>query len=359
MNTLHSLAASFIEQLNAVRRVSKHSANTQTTNGGLAHTAQSHQHLLPPLPLSPTLVETVAPSKGQTSKFCPKGRTRSPWLLVVAVVSLTGTMGHRFYNQPKLDVGTKAPQTIKAPASASIPDRKTTEEQRKEARTGAVPVLAIDPSADRHIYQEIQKFLARGNELRQLAGPFPFVSIEVLSTAVQSYLRQCQEWEWRAVLAELDDEKIGNTKSSPEQFPAAKQIVNKSVEQAVAELEAYRLVVSQEDFNRLTENISQARKGYFNALEELSKQSVSAPLDEFTTVDTWYYAPSEISSVFPAFRVVHTEAIGFWLPPSYLDPLMQRFPAVLSLLNQLEQLCRGRLFAQAADHYLIVMEKEV
>lgn len=275
MNTLHSLAASFIEQLNAVRRVSKHSANTQTTNGGLAHTAQSHQHLLSPLPLSPGLVETVAPSKGQTSKFCPKGRTRSPWLLVVAVVSLTGTMGHRFYNQPKLDVGTKAPQTIKAPASASIPDRKTTEEQRKEARTGAVPVLAIDPVADRHIYQEIQKFLTRGNELRQIAGPFPFVSIEVLSTTVQSYLRQCQEWEWRAVLAELDDDKIGNTKSTPEEFPASNQIVNKSVEQAVAELEAYRSVVSREDFNRLTENISQARKGYFNALEELSRQSVS------------------------------------------------------------------------------------
>jgi hypothetical protein len=37
---------------------------------------------------------------------------------------------------------------------------------------------------------------------------------------------------------------------------------------------------------------------------------------------------------------------------------MQRFPAVLPLLDQLEQLCRGRLFAQAADHYLLVMEKE-
>ncbi len=101
-------------------------------------------------------------------------------------------------------------------------------------------------------------------------------------------------------------------------------------------------------------------KGQFSkAFRRFSKQSVSASLDEFTTVDTWYYAPSEISRIFPAFRVVHTEAIGFWLPPSYLDPLMQRFPAVLSLLDQLEQLCRGRLFAQAADHYLIVMEKEV
>ena len=273
MNTLHSLAAGFIEQLNAVRRVSKNSDNTQT-NSGLANTAQSRQHLRFPFSHS-DLPENVAPSGGQTSKSGLKGRARSPWLLVVAVVSLTGTMGHRFYNQPKLDVGTKAPQTIKAPASASIADRKTTEEQRKEARTGAVPVLALDPIADRHIYQELQKFLARGNELRQIAGPFPFVGTEMLSTTVQSYLRQCQEWEWRAVLAELDDETNPNTGASTDQFTAAKQIANKSIEQAVAELEAYRLVVLKEDFNKLTENISQARKGYFNALEELSRQSVS------------------------------------------------------------------------------------
>jgi hypothetical protein len=100
-------------------------------------------------------------------------------------------------------------------------------------------------------------------------------------------------------------------------------------------------------------------KGQFSkAFRRFSKQSISAPLDELITVETWYYSPREISNVFPQFRIAHTEAIGFWLPPSYLDPLMQRFPAVLPLLDQLEQLCRGRLFAQAADHYLLVMEKE-
>ncbi len=67
------------------------------------------------------------------------------WML--AILSLTGVIGNRFfYNQPKLDVGTAAPQTIRAPYSAIVEDTKTTEEKRKAARTGTNFLLRFDNS---------------------------------------------------------------------------------------------------------------------------------------------------------------------------------------------------------------------
>ena len=100
-------------------------------------------------------------------------------------------------------------------------------------------------------------------------------------------------------------------------------------------------------------------KGRFKAaFRRWSAQPIAAPLDAHTTVDTWYYSPTEMRGIFTHFKVVRTEAIGFWLPPSYLDPLMQRFPSLLPLLNRAEQYCRGSAFAFASDHYWIVLERK-
>ena len=76
----------------------------------------------------------------------PRKRTpsASPLILVVAVMSITTLMGQRFYDQPALDVGRVSPSTIVAPESVSVEDSHSTEEKRKAARTGAVPVLRMD-----------------------------------------------------------------------------------------------------------------------------------------------------------------------------------------------------------------------
>ncbi|MEY2976599.1 MAG: hypothetical protein RLZZ435_736, partial [Cyanobacteriota bacterium] len=83
----------------------------------------------------------------------PQKRTpsASPLILVVAVTSVTALMGQRFYDQPALDVGRIAPETIVAPDTVSIEDLQSTEEQRKAARTGAVPVLKMDTSINQQI----------------------------------------------------------------------------------------------------------------------------------------------------------------------------------------------------------------
>ena len=127
---------------------------------------------------------------GMGSSKVAKSRSPSPLFLVVAVTSLTGMLGQRFYNQPALDVGRMATLTIVAPRDASVEDEKSTEEKRKAARTGAVPVLQVDAAINQQIYQDLQRVLDQGNEVRKILGNFPVVPISQLTSNTQFYLRE-------------------------------------------------------------------------------------------------------------------------------------------------------------------------
>ncbi|HAT15176.1 MAG TPA: hypothetical protein DCS91_17780, partial [Microcoleaceae bacterium UBA11344] len=225
-------------------------------------------------------LDSFTPSQSKTSKSF-KNPARSPLLLLIAVVSLSSTLGHRFYNQPKLDVGTLSPQTIKAPRTASIADYKTTEEQRTNARIGAVAILRLDPAVDRQIYQELQLFLQQGNEMRSAAGSFPLVSTSILSTAVQLYLRGCAEWEWRSIWAQVGDDGATSGRLSWEspgtraQTAIGQGMALSLRSDAVAQLQAYSRSVTASEFKSLTDSIDLARRRYLHTLDAMAKQSVS------------------------------------------------------------------------------------
>lgn len=97
-------------------------------------------------------------------------------------------------------------------------------------------------------------------------------------------------------------------------------------------------------------------KGRFRtAFRRLQRGPVPARLDVRTIVDTWYYSPRELTASFakagfstPAF----VRAVGFWLPPSYLNPFFEKRSRMLRGLNWLEKKCRGRFWALGADHFL-------
>ncbi|WP_293349560.1 HDIG domain-containing metalloprotein [Microcoleus sp. CAWBG51] len=274
MNTLSSLMRQ-IEQLGATRSLRQHIAQVQN---GDSKTADR-----PGGPLLSRFLrqkwpgpETFIRLTSKTSKSSLKNQARSPMLALVAVVSLSSTLGHRFYNQPKLDVGTKAPQTIKAPASVSIPDRKTTEEHRSSARIGAVPILMLDRAVDRQIERELQQFWQQGSQLRRAVGPFPFATPSALSNAAQVYLRGCPEWEWRSILAQAGDNSANFERLNLNSPAIAAPTDNKSQQDAIAQLQAYSRSVRAADFQSLTDSISEARRRYANAVEALEKPSVSA-----------------------------------------------------------------------------------
>ena len=264
-----------IEQLGAARSLRQHIAKVQNV-GSKADTDRAGGPLLSRLSRQKWVLPETFTTRftSKTSKSSLKNQARSPMLALVAVVSLSSTLGHRFYNQPKLDVGTKAPQTIKAPASASIPDYKTTEEQRKAARIGAVAILMLDSAVDRQIYRELQQFLQQGSELREAVGPFPFASPSVLSNAAQVYLRGCPEWEWRSIVAQAGDKSATSERLSLDSPAiAVQQITSLSKMLSLnCKLTADRSRAA--DFQSLTDSISSARRRYLNAVEALGKPSV-------------------------------------------------------------------------------------
>ncbi|BAB74483.1 HD family phosphohydrolase [Anabaena sp. FACHB-709] len=246
---------------------------------------------------------------------------RSSVVLAIAVVSLTGIIGHKLYNQPKLKIGTVAPQTIKAPHTASIENKKRTEVERKAASKSSTPVLMVDAKITAQIDQNLEKMLEQGNEIRISAGSFPFYDTSVLSLSSQHYLRSCSDAEWQMMLMALENtgqKRLGlflekprtrlhkqensqnfpNTKTQtslvfppptvslsqespvlgisidagqPEESISSPKTQNPEVStntqfvQALAELATFRMTTANQNLPRLINQITQAREAYAQA----------------------------------------------------------------------------------------------
>ncbi|XGV94952.1 MAG: HD family phosphohydrolase [Leptolyngbya sp. BL-A-14] len=203
-------------------------------------------------------------------KAAPGSTSRSYLFVTIVVVSLSSAIGHRFYNAPKLDVGKAAPQTIFAPATATVEDTKATEEKRKVARKEATSVLMLDQAVNQQIEQAIQQQLNQGNELRQLAGAFPFAKTAILSLPVQTYVRKAstQDWNELATVATRLPTRLDAT--TMKQKTAG---LDANQQRAFAELRSYRRTVDPTDYNALIDAIVQARSQYASALKELTPEA--------------------------------------------------------------------------------------
>ena len=199
-------------------------------------------------------------------------------VFVTAVVSLTAVMGQRFYNYPQLDVDTIAPQTIKAPYAARIEDTTITAARRKAARnrTDSVPMLMLDAAINQQIEQHLREAMAPGNELRRIAGPFPFASTSILSTSTQLDLRKYSDSQLQEVLAAVNTGR-GEATGKSEQSNSIQDFKNAAKAQAIRELQAYRLKTSPQKFSTLIASVSQARERYAQALAKYSELVISKP----------------------------------------------------------------------------------
>lgn len=76
-------------------------------------------------------------------------------------------------------------------------------------------------------------------------------------------------------------------------------------------------------------------------------------------VMTWYHSPKNVARIFNhRFRVVNVKPIGFFVPPSYLEPFFAQRPNTLRRLNALDELINDwRWTARYADHFLIDLER--
>ena len=86
-------------------------------------------------------------------------------------------------------------------------------------------------------------------------------------------------------------------------------------------------------------------------------QKVSEAKIGEVTIPIWYPSARRLRSAFaPWFHHLETRSLGFWLPPSYLDHLVNRWPAVFSRFNSFEA-ATARLTSGWGDHYIICFER--
>lgn len=223
--------------------------------------------------------------------------------MLVAVFCLTGSLGQRFYNQPDLTVGSRAPDTYIAPEDARVEDEETTEENRRNAGIGLSPVMRTDAAVNARIAQTLDRHLAQGTRLRNRLGEFPYLPTDVVSTDVQRYLRQASELQWQVVrwAIPLDGppttsetepdaaipENASNRSNRDRALRAsnlgAVNAVSSVVEQlengdtplveAIEQLAAYAERASSSELDARLREIEQARERYQGAIAELADET--------------------------------------------------------------------------------------
>ena len=182
-------------------------------------------------------------------------------IFCLSAIALTTVLGHRFYNQPRLAIGTIAPQTITAPYSVSIEDIETTKAERKAARTVASPILKINEVVNQQVEAGLQQILVASNQSRRIAGSLPFVETSTLSISVQRYLRNCPELEWKLVVATFEAQSASKNKPSTP--------VNNPTAEAIIELQSLSWR-SPENVTKLINKITQIRQQYAQAKTKLA-----------------------------------------------------------------------------------------
>ncbi|HSR33307.1 MAG TPA: methyltransferase domain-containing protein [Anaerolineae bacterium] len=77
------------------------------------------------------------------------------------------------------------------------------------------------------------------------------------------------------------------------------------------------------------------------------------------SVPTRYYRPGTFARAFaPHFRLRRVRALPVFLPPPYLDALVERHPALLDRLEPVERGLRDRFpFHSLGDHFLAVLQR--
>jgi hypothetical protein len=200
-------------------------------------------------------------------------RCRTFGLLILVLLCLTYGLGYRFFHQPRLDVGKIAPQTIWAPASASVEDTQTTQEKREAAQQGVFPAVRVDATANQQIQQQLKQWIDRGNQIRSTLGGFPFTSTAILSTGTQIYLRKTADAEWQSI-----QQMLGVTPTERSRLVVTLNTPLQTTQQrALRELQTYRQTVAASTFSQLLATVQQARQRYPLALSLLANSQIAAP----------------------------------------------------------------------------------
>jgi cyclic-di-AMP phosphodiesterase PgpH len=215
---------------------------------------------------------------------------RSSAIAIIAILALTSVIGYNLYNQPQLLVGSVAPQTFRAPKTLVIENKQGTQEKRQIASQDLVPVLMIDININQIIEQNLHQLLEQGDNIRDVAGGFPFFDTLLLSYPTQRYLRLSSESEWQQFLTTINSLQRQKL-AQPNQSKFSSNIkTNQSSEFATAltEIQAYRQITAESNFLALITHIKKVRNLYLQAkikLTEIRELSPNIAYSDTTILD--------------------------------------------------------------------------
>ena len=111
--------------------------------------------------------------------------------------------------------------------------------------------------------------------------------------------------------------------------------------------------------NTLWEKAYFILKGKFKTAYRRKKNVAIANVDG-EKVSTYYFNPKDVVNLSKTnFELIETKPIGFFIPPSYLEPFFKNKKSFLNILNCLESKIKNWSFlSKYADHYLIVLQKK-
>ena len=100
-------------------------------------------------------------------------------------------------------------------------------------------------------------------------------------------------------------------------------------------------------------------KGNFKHIFRRKKKSVVANVDG-EKITTFYYNPKDIVNLsHTIFETKAIKPIGFFIPPSYLEPFFKNRSKLLAILKKMDKgIDSWSLLSKYADHYLIAMQKK-
>jgi len=99
-------------------------------------------------------------------------------------------------------------------------------------------------------------------------------------------------------------------------------------------------------------------KGQWKTAFRRKREKAIANVDG-EAVTTYYYNPSDIKQMAQRhFTISELKPIGFFIPPSYLEPFVKNKKRVTAVLGSLENTIRNvRFLSRYSDHYFIALEK--
>jgi ubiquinone/menaquinone biosynthesis C-methylase UbiE len=138
--------------------------------------------------------------------------------------------------------------------------------------------------------------------------------------------------------------------------PAELKLFFENASQIVTSKGALVLVIMPK--NTLWEQLYFIGKGKFSEAFRRKKEFITANVDGEKVI-TYYFNPIDIEQVASQFEIKTHYPIGFFIPPSYLEPFFKSKLRLFSLLNYLEKrITTFSFLSKYADHYLIHLQKK-